>query len=476
MEPMNDPDPMPPEAQTHRSESASAGRTSPGRSAPSGWRVSCSEADLSSLRGAGAGRDIHPQHPQVYWADESGEEWIGLGEADRLESDGATPPERLPDQVRERLASIQASPEARDMMRYLGGIAFDPLVSPHPSWPAGIGGRFVLPRLLLRRKRGSPRCRWIQVERAGGEDVDPHVLRGLAASLLAPAPTGAGELQGLRLVESRSQRAHFEAAVLRALRAIEEGELRKVVLSRDLVFDSPDLVDPWRLMRRIASRNPRGVQFLFRFDPNGAFLGATPERLFVQEGRRVRSDCLAGTASRGFDADGDARLAELLRSSEKDRREHRFVLDGIVEALAPLCMWIEAPTSPAVQPLPMVQHLHTPVAGWLRPAVSLSEILRSLHPTPAVGGAPREAAIRWIRRLEGRPRGWYAGAVGSIGVDRADFAVGIRSAIVRDRRVTVFGGAGIVRGSEPAMEWEETARKAASLMSLFAEEGCPTPT
>jgi menaquinone-specific isochorismate synthase len=101
--------------------------------------------------------------------------------------------------------------------------------------------------------------------------------------------------------------------------------------------------------------------------------------------------------------------------------------------------------------------------------VGLSELIGGLHPTPAVGGSPRLRAMDLINELEGRSRGWYAGLVGWVGHDAADFAVAIRSGIVRGNRMTAFGGAGIVRGSDPHAEWDETARKAASFIHLFAE-------
>jgi menaquinone-specific isochorismate synthase len=167
----------------------------------------------------------------------------------------------------------------------------------------------------------------------------------------------------------------------------------------------------------------------------------------------------------------DAHLASALRGSEKDRREHQLVLDGILSALSPLCVWLDSPPSPSVLALPKLQHLSSPVRGWLRAETSLGDLLARLHPTPAVGGAPRDAALRWIADLEDRSRGWYAGPVGWVAREQADLAVAIRSAVVEKRWITVFGGAGIVRGSDPDAEWDETGRKAASLLSLFAETG-----
>jgi isochorismate synthase len=254
------------------------------------------------------------------------------------------------------------------------------------------------------------------------------------------------------------------------LDAIQAGTIRKVVLSREITLESDVSIDPWTILRRITGRRPLGLQFCLRFDEKTALLCATPERLFRQSGRTIFSDCLAGTSPRvDGDAHADPRARRLLES-EKNQREHRLVLEGIVAALAPLTEWLEHPVRPHLLALPRLHHLSSPVAGWLRTATPIEEILRRLHPTPAVGGSPRGEAICLIRELEGRSRGWYAGPIGWVSGEASDFGVGIRSAIVRGNRATVVGGAGIVDGSTAGAEWEETARKAASFMSLFAEE------
>jgi menaquinone-specific isochorismate synthase len=255
-----------------------------------------------------------------------------------------------------------------------------------------------------------------------------------------------------------------------ALDAIEHGTIRKVVLSRDfLLTSSSGTVDTARILKRIEPQLARGHLFCFRFDPDTAFLGATPERLVSLAGSAMECDCLAGTGPGGKDGPGDDAAAVLLLQSEKDCREHRLVRDGIVSALSPVTRWIEVETRPTVLRLSGLHHLSTSIRASLRDGVLIGDLLRLLHPTPAVGGSPRDQALALIRRLEGRARGWYAGPVGWVGSDAADFAVAIRSGIIHGNTVRAFAGAGIVRGSDPDAEWEETARKAASFLNLFTE-------
>jgi menaquinone-specific isochorismate synthase len=114
-----------------------------------------------------------------------------------------------------------------------------------------------------------------------------------------------------------------------------------------------------------------------------------------------------------------------------------------------------------------VQHMVTRFRGSLKEDVGDDALLTALHPTPAVGGYPVDGALDRIFRLEPHDRGWYAGPVGWIGADKAGFAVAIRSGLVENDRLTVFAGAGIVKGSDPDREWVETGHKMASLLSLF---------
>jgi menaquinone-specific isochorismate synthase len=264
-------------------------------------------------------------------------------------------------------------------------------------------------------------------------------------------------------------RERWTAAVREVLREIESGRVRKVVLSRDILLDAERDIDCWELHRLVHRRDPHGLRFCLRFDGGAAFMGASPERLVSQSGADIACDCLAGTIARGVDDASRERNAAALLASEKDGREHRIVLEEILDAIAPHVGAVESPAVPRILALAEVLHLWSPIRARLRAGVGLSELVAGLHPTPAVGGSPRLRAMDLIARLEGRSRGWYAGLVGWIGQDAADFAVAIRSGIVRGSRMTAFGGAGIVRGSDPHAEWDETARKAASFIHLFAE-------
>jgi menaquinone-specific isochorismate synthase len=409
-----------------------------------------------------------PFMPQIAWSESSGggERWLALGEVDAIAAPagaGFAAAYEVLARARERLHGYAALAPDPAAVRYFGGVAFDPRHGANPSWPAGEAARFVLPRVFLRQAQGRT-----EVTILGTPEPE---ARRLLERLREAARGQAAPANPIPVRESVApgSRETWTHAVREALRAIDAGTVRKVVLSRDIVLEAAQPIDCWELHRLVHDRDPHGLRFCLRFDGESAFMGASPERLVSQQGSSISCDCLAGTIARGADVEARERNAAALLASEKDGREHRIVLEEILAAIAPHVRAVQAPPSPRILPLAEVMHLWSPIHAELRPGVGLGELIGDLHPTPAVGGSPRVRALDLIHGLEGRSRGWYAGLVGWIGQDAADFAVAIRSGIVRGKRMTAFGGAGIVHGSDPMAEWDETARKAASFIHLFAE-------
>uniref|UniRef100_A0A7S3YTZ6 isochorismate synthase n=2 Tax=Lotharella globosa TaxID=91324 RepID=A0A7S3YTZ6_9EUKA len=202
--------------------------------------------------------------------------------------------------------------------------------------------------------------------------------------------------------------------------------------------------------------------FLVKPPGRPAFLGATPERLVSLSGSRLTTTALAGTRPRGATSAEDAKLAKDLLSASKDREEHLLVVQEIESVLNPLSSRVAIPSTPVVRQLRNVQHLETPISADLHPdfAGDLLEILGRLHPTPALGGSPRELALDWIQGNEGWDRGWYAAPLGWVDQDGdGEFIVGIRSALVSNHTSWLFSGCGIVSESIPESEWEETNAK-----------------
>lgn len=256
----------------------------------------------------------------------------------------------------------------------------------------------------------------------------------------------------------------YLACVRRAVARIAAGDFEKIVLARakDLVAAAP--LHPLRALHGLRERFGECYAFSVANGGGQSFIGASPERLARVYGGMLTTEALAGSTRRGATEAEDAALGQALLDSNKDRREHGLVLDSIVRRLKPLGLQLEFPAQPGLRRLANVQHLHTPVRTALPIGVRLLDVISRLHPTPAVGGVPREAALAGIRSGENFPRGLYAGALGWIdGRGNGEFFVGLRSALIDGVKARLYAGAGIVAGSEPEQELAETTLKFAAM-------------
>lgn len=259
---------------------------------------------------------------------------------------------------------------------------------------------------------------------------------------------------------STTEVGDYRAAVAGGLAAIAGGAVKKIVLARAQDMRASAPLHPLRLLNGLRERFPECYSFSVANGCGHSFIGASPERLVRVSKGVLETEALAGSARRGAGASEDAALGAALLASEKDVREQRHVLDSIVRRLTPLGLVPEFSATPGLRKLANVQHLHTPVRATLPQGVRFLGALAGLHPTPAVGGTPREAAVPRIRDLEGFPRGLYAGAIGWINSrDGGEFLVGIRSALVEGCSARLYAGAGIVAGSDPDREFAETELK-----------------
>jgi menaquinone-specific isochorismate synthase len=245
-----------------------------------------------------------------------------------------------------------------------------------------------------------------------------------------------------------------------ATELIKANEFKKIVLARELNVKLQAPVSDTRILNQLRNQYPDCYSFLISQDGESSFIGSTPERLASFHKREVLTEGLAGSISRGKTASEDAVLEHELLHSQKDLSEHAFVLDAIEENLHQYSDVFEYPLSPGIKKLSNVQHLYTPVHATIKKGVSRTAVLSRLHPTPAVGGYPREAAMPYINKLEHFDRGWYAAPVGWINAHgNGEFAVAIRSGLIKTNEVRFFAGCGIVENSNPKKEWDETNLK-----------------
>lgn len=318
--------------------------------------------------------------------------------------------------------------------------------------------RLTIPTLLVQR-RDEVCAMTFTCDRGGAPDT---VLAGwlalageVVATLDREAPSPARTF--LQRLSSQPDDDAWLARVARAVTDIRAGELEKVVLARSIRVRSALPFVPAALMAALATRYPGCIHFTHFFPNGGVLLGATPESLVSLAAGQVVSDALAGT---------DWQSGRL--DDEKSLHEHRLVVNAIVRALEPVCGFLQIPARPKVFELQELRHLRSVIRGSAAPGVSLLNLVERLHPTPAIGGAPARRALDWLARHGEARSGWYSGATGWIGYDGdGEFAVALRCAWLDGNEAELYAGAGIVAGSAPRTELEETEAKLNAMLCVL---------
>ncbi len=349
--------------------------------------------------------------------------------------------------------------------RLVGGFAFHDghEQADTGTWRGYPGAKFVLPAVQVVRTAAGT---WLTATATGSGATHTatdrlerwrHRLRALPTQERTSAPAVVG-------TTSTPDRAGWHDQVRLALDRIESGTLSKVVLAAARAVDLANPVDVPDMLDRLSESHPDCTRFLVDPTTGGTFFGATPEQLVSLRGRSVRTTVLAGSTGRGDTDAEDTWLAEDLRGSAKDSREHEVVVEAIEAQLGPLTSAVRTGNRD-VRQLATVQHLETPVRATLDGDHHVLDLVEALHPTPAVGGMPQRAALRTIRTTEAFERGWYAAPVGWFDAEGdGSFSVGIRSAVADGDRVTLYAGNGIVADSDPDREWSELQLKYRSIL------------
>jgi menaquinone-specific isochorismate synthase len=252
-----------------------------------------------------------------------------------------------------------------------------------------------------------------------------------------------------------------------ALKIISTGELNKIVLARKttLLFAKP--LSIWSCLKHIVNKAKCATIFAFQLSPSLCFLGATPEKLFEREGQSLSADVLAGTRPRGTTSDEDLQYEKELLDSAKDLREFHIVKSFLQMSISPFSKEMKWDSQDSILKTSHVQHIHNRLNVILKRGIFDKELISALHPTPALGGFPREKALSLLGQMETFDRGWYGGPIGVISPQGANLHVAIRSALIQECALHLFAGTGIVQGSIAEREWEELEQKIRPFAELF---------
>ncbi len=341
---------------------------------------------------------------------------------------------------------------------WVGGFAFAPEGGRAPQWSSLPPALMVLPEVSLLRDGERTWLTLSTVAGSAGRSLDAAV----DLPFLDPAPSGRATVRSITPPDA------YEQSVASGVQRINSGELEKVVLAREVAVEAPAAHDPAALFGALRELFPSCFCFCVG-TPEAAFLGASPELLVRRSGAGAATVALAGSTRRSADPAVDDHLGQQLLLSDKDRHEHELVVSRIERTLRPRSVWVEAAREPGLVKVANIQHLATPVRAQLAEPLSAVELAAVLHPTPAVGGEPRERALPVIEELEDFDRGWYAGPVGWMdATEDGEFCVAIRSVLLRDRVAHLYAGNGIVAASDPAAELAETEVKLDAILPLVA--------
>ncbi|MDQ0216566.1 menaquinone-specific isochorismate synthase [Oikeobacillus pervagus] len=342
-----------------------------------------------------------------------------------------------------------------------GGFSFDPEQETQVEWGNFSPSFFYLPEYML-TIRGKDTFLTMNIAMTNEDEEKLDVIRNvmnrretfLQPSL--PVNTTNPVITGIK--EEKTDQ--WKQAVNEVVERIHSNpKLEKVVLARKISAEIEEAILPENVLQKLLDQQQDS--FIFSFEAmDDCFVGASPERLVRKWGNEILSTCLAGSIARGKDAEEDEKLGQALLQDQKNRREHQLVVQMISEVLHDLCEKVYLPSSPTLMKIRDIQHLYTPVIGKTNQDLSILRFVEKLHPTPALGGLPTKDALEEIRHFEMMDRGFYAGPIGWIDYKgNGEFAVAIRSGLIRKKSVELYAGCGIVADSDAESEFNETGIK-----------------
>jgi menaquinone-specific isochorismate synthase len=405
---------------------------------------------------------------KMYWSSRDAHlEIAAVGLADMVDSKRTPCPDPALSKIEKNLADASAD------VRYYGGICFDMADSERAAWE-GLGHYyFFVPEFELRQENDQS-VFLFNIMMTPQDDVNSITEQFLKSfdSLsfdihTVPAiPTDKSCLPSvLRRFDTPDQNS-WQQQTRELIGLIQANRVKKIVQTRITSLELLTTPDPFLLLYCLKSRSINTYNFCFQIDRYNSFMGCSPECLYKKDGNHIYTEALAGTNVRNPDPEMDMQLQKELLQSQKEIEEHRYVFKNIKSELENICNEVVV-NKREILLLEHIQHLRSRFEGTLKKGVCNRDILHALHPTAAVNGYPKKAAMALIRQYESFSRGWYAGPVGWIGRHHSEFAVAIRSAHITGQQIRLFAGAGIVSASDPDREWGETEIKMAPFLNLF---------
>ncbi len=260
----------------------------------------------------------------------------------------------------------------------------------------------------------------------------------------------------------------WENTINEITNGIDAGNYNKIVMARKLIYEFQDDINPIALLKELKKNVSNRYCFLFQFKIKESFLGISMERLYRRVSKDIQSEAVAGSIERGKNNNSDTALSNILLNSTKNNDEQAFVEIFVNDQLSRLCSKLQV-SNREILTLRESFHIKSEFYGEIKETITDWDIIKALHPTPAVGGTPWSIVANLIYEYEQFFRGWYAGIVGYIGEDSADFSVALRSGLLYNKTLSLYTGVGIVKGSQPEREWDEGNWKVKNYEEIFVD-------
>lgn len=393
--------------------------------------------------------------PLAYWASPDGSEYLATGSVKEIAVPHTTGIGRIKSKADEIFQNIEFDGPEIARPRFIGVLRFDDRDTDDPAWDGFPEHWFLLPQQLFTR---TPTGTWLTSTDLCADDTK-NSTAGIEQTTLPEVIDYSVE----------PDRDTWVTLVESIIDAINDERVTKAVLGNRRQLSLTESVNPGVLAKILREKNPGCFVSILQPGTDAYFATATPERLVSRSKTTVHSSALAGSLPRGADQSSDSKLSAELQGSSKNAHEHGLVVDSIASRLRQTGGLVTVGDR-SVRRFRSVQHLHTPIKATYDQVPHVLDIVDELHPTPAVGGSPRDAALMSIQESEPFDRRWYAAPLGWFDADgNGEFAIGIRSAVVSGKSLTAYAGAGIVAESDPIEEWNELQWKYEPICSLFPQ-------
>lgn len=409
---------------------------------------------------------------RIFWSAPSGDfVMVGIGNAYTFESNGGNNFGQVEKEWIELNEFSVIEPKERVSgvgPVILGAFSFDPKKEKTKLWGSFPFSKMMLPQHLLTITENEF---WLTVNVVvhGDTNVD-EVAENLLKEqkdLCKDAHNLYEASFGKEFIIEEVSKDEWIASVEKVAGQIRNNEIEKVVLAREIRVKSDFPFKIEDILNRLRKEQPTSYIFAVESGQD-CFIGASPERLIKKEGEEAFTTCLAGSIARGSSEKEDDLLGNELLQDQKNLHEHEVVVRAIRSAFEQGCDRVVVPEQPILYKVRDIQHLYTPIVGKVKDTVSLLTLVEKLHPTPALGGYPREEALAKIREIEHLDRGLYAGPIGWLDSNGdGEFAVGIRSGLLQGKEASLFAGCGIVGNSNPIEEYKETQMKLRPMLSAL---------